>query len=62
MTNQQPTTVPGSTPADSEPTPIYDQLMDETYGQVVRNMEYKGRPVRIKFLTTGHQGAVDETA
>ena len=47
---------PDSTPANSEPTPIYDQLVDETYGQILHNAYFKGGPVRIKFLTTGHQG------
>lgn len=32
-----------------EPTPIYDQLMEETYGQILHNCELNGRPVYIKF-------------
>ena len=42
-------TVAGDTHDPDEPTPIYDQLMDETYGQILRNCELNGRPVRVKF-------------
>lgn len=43
----------GDTHDPDEPTPIYDQLMEETYGQILHNCELNGRPVRIKF----HKGA-----
>lgn len=46
-------TVAGDTHDPDEPTPIYDQLMDETYGQILHNCELNGRPVRVKF----HKGA-----
>lgn len=42
-------TVAGDTHDPDEPTPIYDQLMDETYGQILHNCELNGRPVRVKF-------------
>lgn len=45
--------VAGDTHDPDEPTPIYDQLMDETYGQILHNCELNGRPVRVKF----HKGA-----
>ncbi|SNV70607.1 Uncharacterised protein [Corynebacterium imitans] len=37
-------------PSLEEPTPIYDQLMDETYGQIVHNLTYNGRQVRVKVI------------
>lgn len=43
----------GDTHKLDEPTPIYDQLMDETYGQILHNCELNGHPVRVKF----HKGA-----
>lgn len=46
-------TVAGDTHDPDEPTPIYDQLMDETHGQILHNCELNGRPVRVKF----HKGA-----
>lgn len=46
-------TLQGDTHDPDEPTPIYDQLMDETYGQILHNCELNGRPVRVKF----HKGA-----
>lgn len=42
-------TLHGDTHDPDEPTPIYDQLMDETYGQILHNCELNGRPVRVKF-------------
>lgn len=41
--------ISGDTHDPDEPTPIYDQLMDETYGQILHNCELNGRPVRVKF-------------
>ena len=46
-------TLQGDNHHSDEPTPIYDQLMDETYGQILHNCELNGRPVRVKF----HKGA-----
>nr|DAL41044.1 MAG TPA_asm: hypothetical protein [Caudoviricetes sp.] len=46
-------TLQGDTHDPDEPTPIYDQLVEETYGQILHNCELNGRPVRVKF----HKGA-----
>lgn len=46
-------TLQGDNHHSDEPTPIYDQLMDETYGKPIVNMTHNGHPVRIKF----HKGA-----
>ena len=46
-------TVEGDTHDPDEPTPIYDQLMDETRWQILHNCQLNGRPVFIKF----HKGA-----
>ena len=46
-------TVAGDTHDPDEPTPIYDQLMDETHWQILHNCELNGHPVLIKF----HKGA-----
>ena len=48
-------TVAGDTHNPDEPTPIYDQLMDDTYGQILHNCELNGRPVRVKFLKGADQ-------
>ena len=48
-------TLQGDTHNPDEPTPIYDQLMDETYGQILHNCELNGRPVRVKFLKGADQ-------
>lgn len=42
-------TVAGDTHDPDEPTPVHDQLVEETYGQILRNADYKGHPARIKF-------------
>lgn len=42
-------TLQGDTHHPDEPTPIYDQLMDDTYGQIVRNLTHNGHPVRVKL-------------
>ena len=49
----QNVTLHGDNHHSDEPTPIYDQLMDETYGKPIVNMTHNGHPVRIKF----HKGA-----
>lgn len=48
-------TLQGDTHNPDEPTPIYDQLMDDTYGQILHNCELNGRPVRVKFLKGADQ-------
>ena len=46
-------TLSGDTHDPDEPTPIYDQLMDETHWQILHNCELNGHPALIKF----HKGA-----
>lgn len=45
--------ISGDTHDPDEPTPIYDQLMDETHWQTLHNCELNSHPVLIKF----HKGA-----
>lgn len=43
-------TVQGDTHDPDEPTSLYDQLMDETYGKPITNMTHNGRPVRVTLI------------
>ena len=43
-------TIAGDTHDPDEPTPLYDQLMDDTYGKPIVNMTHNGHPVRVTLI------------